>query len=248
MKFIANLDVNQIDDIESLLRRFSLCEMSSDVISYLSDEIGIIQSITSSRSTIYLMINEAKFSELIKKVYPEWNVESFETSEYQDKADIAIFILEFISEERISEIIAQINSRTAISFLLPVRERLVLTPFWRKNTACPCPRCQIDYLCEKVFFNPIDVEQSLSEVMEYLISNGFGHLPAVTISSRDLLYILRYLQQKLDVLLGNATLSSTLSLDPHASIVFEVETLKKSEVRIPFSPRCDCINFHSNPQ
>ncbi|WP_058972391.1 hypothetical protein [Type-D symbiont of Plautia stali] len=160
-----------------------------------------------------------------------------------------IYFIDYINEsttEGIEKILNAINPNCVVIFLFQIADHFVISHSYTKKILQPCILCLHDYINERVFSDHNSKNNSFSSVIDYINSNYNIPCPLAKTDELDFYYLMRELKQYILTLTGDGRCAFT-GCDVNKSRIFNIHSLRKSDITVPFSPRCNCMyNYHLN--
>lgn len=164
------------------------------------------------------------------------------------KSESRLYVIDMLREvrpEAIDEVQAAIGQESTCIFLFLIGDYFVISHAYSRKIMLPCILCLYDYVMERVLSDHKNKISSLASVIDYINSNYNIPAPAAPTDDLDYFYLMRELRQYILTLTGNGRCAFT-GCDVNQARVINIHTLDKTDLAIPFSPRCNCMhNYHS---
>lgn len=224
----------------------------SDVIEYLTEEVQVLLKVESGFDfkKIYHITNGFIKEDVLLKLFPLdqiINIDIFlESEKIEDNALYIVDMMEVRDPLQISVVQEKMSKDSTVIFLLMVGDNFVISQAYSRSNLTPCVLCLYDYVMDKIFTDRKNKIRSMSEVINYINENFGMKAPGAPVSELDLFYLMRELEQYLLTFSGNGR-SAFTGCDISMSKIININTLEKTLLCIPFSPKCDCLHqYHQH--
>ncbi|SFU17078.1 McbB family protein [Pseudovibrio denitrificans] len=224
----------------SLIKKHSRSPID-EVVEYFEVDLGIIVRTSVPRLQLELATTSDQIANIANKLgYP-----SQDDQHEQKKSKLVIVAFEGYPDTAfIKQHMDSLDARDRLLVGFQARDCYIISSVWYPDSLTPCPLCNIDFALDRIFFDPKDAMMGLSDVYDLTKTLG-GEIPAIPLDSTDIAFIIRYLKQYTDALVGGG-FAAFSPFDPLMTSVIDVPSLKRQTVKVPFSPLCDCIRTKTN--
>lgn len=247
---LSNYKSIKIDSLQKLIRSKTQDNLD-DVIDYLIKDIGVLREGNFKQNLdIQIFGSSDRILSLFKNSWDDIEISIYECKNFE-KLNLpnmlsAIFFDGYPDEAYINRTIKLLPSNSCVILIYQIRECFVISSIWRPNSGVPCPKCNIDYSFDRVFFDPSEVGMGISDIFDFTRNSNYPRIPKFPISNLDLHFVSRFLRQYVESLSGTGFLGMS-PFDPLSHTVINISNLKHLALKIPFSPHCNCLRkFHQH--
>jgi McbB family protein len=225
----------------------------TEVMSYLTEETLMLVKIGnefSLRRTCFIS-NGAVDKPVIKNLISESDMIHYNDFMNEDRSNLPgkfllVFdMLKWTPGEEIERIQEKIDDDTISIFLFQIGEYFLISHAFCKSKVLPCILCLHDYVMDKFLNDNTNKPNSIYDAINFISENYDINIPNAAIDDLDLAYLIREVRQYLLTLSGNGR-GIFSGCDVNRAKIINIYTLEKSELTIPFSPRCGCLHKYHN--
>ncbi|TKU80071.1 hypothetical protein [Citrobacter sp. wls708] len=250
LRYIEKQNLIKQDEIEKFWLENGIKDIDiSEVIEYLTEDVQVLLKVESDFEfkKIYYISNGFINENIIQKCFSWDSVISLDVFLKSDKTNNnALYIIDMMGGGKPSEIgIIQekIGGNSTVIFLLMVGDKFIISHAYSRDYLTPCILCLYDYVMDKVFMDRQNKISSMSDVINHINENYGIKAPGAPVSELDLFYLMRELEQYLLTFKGDGR-SAFTGCDISMSKIININSLEKTSLCIPFSPKCDCLHHY----